>query len=475
MSLLRDLFAADEDDLFRAFASSLEMDLWIAEEDIEGSIAHVTMLGEVGVLSSDEATTLVGGLSQILREIRDGAWTPDELQEDIHMAVEARLTDLVGEVGGKLHTARSRNDQVATDVRLWLKRRLGKLAAAVRDLICTLLDRVEADGQVLIPGYSHLQRGQPVLLGHHILAHTWALSRDLERIYDVGSRVDQSPLGACALAGTPHPIDRQRTAELLGFSRPMENAMDAVAARDHLQETVAVCAICMSTLSRMAEELVLWSSAEFALIRLDDRHTTSSSIMPQKRNPDGAELVRGEAGMVFGHLQALLTLTKGMPLAYNRDLQQDRKPLIESVLRTTASVQLLGAMWRDLEVRVARFENELVGDFSLATELADLLVDRGVPFREAHRAVAHAVRWCEEQGENLSVLDGGAARRFHSEFPSELGLWLDPRAAVERRSSLGGTASSEIVRQVSLLRELIEKSDRQAGPSTRSREYDKSR
>jgi len=455
MSLLRGIFDGDEDEIFRAFASSLEMDLWIAEEDIKASIAHVTMLGDVGILSSDEATTLVDGLSQILEEFQNGSWTPDESQEDIHMAVEARLTDLVGEVGGKLHTARSRNDQVATDVRLWLKSRLGAFAAAVGDLVTTLLDRVENDGQVLLPGYTHLQRGQPILLGHHLLAHAWSLSRDFERIQNAIERVDRCPLGAGALAGTPHPINREMTAKLLGFSGPIENAMDAVAAKDHLQETVSACAICMSTLSRMAEEIVLWSSAEFAFIQLDDRHTTTSSIMPQKRNPDGAELIRGETGVVFGHLQALLTLTKAMPLAYNRDLQQERKPLIESVLRTTASVQLLAAMWGKLEVRMARFEDELFGDFSLATELADLLVERGVPFREAHRVVARAVRWCEEQGGNLVLLDSGAAQRFHSDFPSDLGPWLDPRAAVERRTSFGGTASTEIGRQLSLLRKLL--------------------
>ncbi len=455
MSLLRGLFDGDEDNLFRAFASSLEMDLWIAEEDIEGSIAHVKMLGDVGVLSSDEAANLVHGLLQILDELRDGTWVPDDSQEDIHMAIEARLTDIVGEVGGKLHTARSRNDQVATDVRLWLKRRLGALAAAIGDLITTLLDRVESDGQVLLPGYTHLQRGQPILLGHHLLAHAWALSRDLERTREVTARVDRCPLGASALAGTPHPINRQQTAELLGFSGPIENAMDAVASKDHLQEAVSVCAICMSTLSRIAEEIVLWSSAEFAFIRLDERHTTTSSIMPQKRNPDGAELIRGEAGIVFGNLQALLTLTKAMPLAYNRDLQQERKPIVESVLRTTVSVQLLAAMWGKLEVRKARFEGELFGDFSLATELADLLVERGVPFREAHRVVAQAVRWCEEQGGNLALLDDGAAQQFHSDFPSDLGPWLDPRAAAERRTSFGGTASTEIDRQVSLLRERI--------------------
>ena len=455
MSLLRGLFDGDEDDLFRAFASSLEMDLWIAEEDIEGSIAHVTMLGEVGVLSSDEATTLVNGLSQILEEFRNGSWSPDESQEDIHMAVEARLTEIVGDVGGKLHTARSRNDQVATDVRLWLKRRLDSLAAAVRDLVTTLLDRVNTDRQVLIPGYTHLQRGQPIFLGHHLLAHAWALSRDLERIQDLTARVDRCPLGASALAGTPHPINRERTAKLLAFSGPIENAMDAVAAKDHIQETVSACAICMSTLSRMAEELVLWSTAEFAFVQLDDRHTTSSSIMPQKRNPDGAELIRGEAGLVFGHLQALLTLTKAMPLAYNRDLQTERKPLIESVLRTTASVRLLAVMWKKLDVRMSRFESELYGDFSLATELADLLVERGVPFRKAHGVVARAVRWCEERGGNLELLDGGEAQQFHPDFPSDLGVWLDPRAAAERRTSLGGTATPEIERQLSLLREKV--------------------
>lgn len=453
MSLLRGLFDGDEDDLFRSFATSLEMDMWIAEEDIEGSIAHVTMLGDVGVLAPDETMKLVDGLTKILAELQDRTWTPDPSQEDIHMAVEARLTDLVGEVGGKLHTARSRNDQVATDVRLWLKDRLGTLAAAIAELVTTLLDRVESDGQALIPGYTHLQRGQPVLLGHHLLAHAWALSRDLERIQGVTSRVDRCPLGAGALAGTPHPINRRQTAELLGFSGPIDNAMDAVASKDHLQETVSACAICMSNLSRIVEELVLWSSAEFAFIRLAERHTTSSSIMPQKRNPDGAELIRGEAGVVFGNLQALLTLTKGMPLAYNRDLQIERRPLIESVLRTTASVQLTAAMWAKLGVNLARFESELYGDFSLATELADLLVERGVPFREAHGVVAKAVRWCEEKGGNLTLLEGGAAQRFHPKFPLDLGLWLDPRAAAERRTSLGGTASSEIQRQSSLLRE----------------------
>ncbi len=455
MSLLRTLFEGDVDLLFEHYASSLEQDMWIAEHDLDGSIAHVTMLGEVGVLDADTAARLGEGLRQIRNELLAGEWAPDASQEDIHMAVEARLTEIVGEAGGMLHTARSRNDQVATDVRLWLKDHLTILADAVRELILVLVDRTEKDGQTLIPGYTHLQRGQPILLGHHVLAHAWALSRDRDRLLDAVARIDHNPLGAGAMAGSPYPVDRHRTAKLLGFHGVIENAMDAVAAKDHLQEAVSACAICMSQVSRMAEELVLWSSSEFALVRLSDSHTTSSSIMPQKRNPDGAELIRGQVGTVFGHLQALLVLTKALPLSYNRDLQQERRPLVESVIQTTASVRLMAAMWRELDVLTDRFERELYGDFCLATELADALVAQGVPFREAHHAVGQAVRWCEEQGGNLTLLDGGTAARFHPGFPNRLDEWLDPRRAVERRTSHGGTAPEEVERQVALLRQRL--------------------
>ncbi len=371
------------------------------------------------------------------------------------MAVETRLIELVGDAGGRLHTARSRNDQVATDVRLWLKRRLAEMEESLSELIGVLLDRVSRDGRTLIPGYTHLQRAQPILLGHHLLAHAWALSRDLERFADTLRRTDRSPLGACALAGTPHPVDSAFTAERLGFDGVVENAMDAVAARDHLQEAAACCAICMARLSQMAEELVLWSSAEFRLVRMGEGFATSSSIMPQKRNPDGAELVRGKTGGVFADLQSLLILTKGLPLAYNRDLQEDRAPLYHAIFQTLGSVRLMAAMWRALEVDADRFESELWGDFSLATELADHLVERGVPFREAHEAVARLVHWCEEQGGNLAAADGSAARQFHPLLSEDLGPWLDPRAAVERRTSRGGTAWAEVERQVALLREIV--------------------
>ena len=455
MSRLRGRFESEVDELLHDFASSLELDLEIADEDLEASLAHAAMLAETGIITSEDGEALARGLEQIRHELAEGAWRPPPEDEDIHMAVEARLVELVGDAGRRLHTARSRNDQVATDVRLWLKRRLAEIEEGLRELIGVLLDRVVSDGRTLIPGYTHLQRAQPILLGHHLLAHAWALSRDIERIAGAIRRTDHSPLGACALAGTPHPVDRTATAERLGFDGVVENAMDAVSARDHLQEAAACCAICMARLSQVAEELVLWSSAEFRLVRMGEGFATSSSIMPQKANPDGAELVRGKAGGVFADLQTLLVLTKGLPLAYNRDLQEDRAPLYHAVFQTLGSVRLMAAMWRALEVDVDRFEKELWGDLSLATELADHLAEQGVPFREAHEAVARLVRWCEERGGNLAVADGGAACQFHPSLPEDLGSWLDPRAAVERRMTRGGTAWAEVERQVAMLRSVV--------------------
>ncbi len=452
MSLLRGRFSQGTSSEMEAFSSSLDVDLRMLDEDVDGSIAHATMLGEVGILTEDEARMLTAGLERVREEIRSGAWAPTDAHEDVHMAVEARLTELVGEVGKKIHTARSRNDQVATDVRLWLKRRLAEMDEALVELLTALAERVEADGDVLVPGFTHLQRGQPILLGHHLLAHTSALERDRARFRDALRRVDLSPVGACAMAGTPHPIDRRRTAELLGFAGVALNAMDAVAARDHEQEVVAACAITMTHLSRMAEELVIFSTSEFDLVRLGEGYATGSSIMPQKRNPDAAELVRGKVARVHGDLVALLTLLKAQPMAYNRDLQEDREALFDAVETTMASLRITAGMWRTLEVRRDRYERELQGDFSLATELADLLVERGVPFREAHEVVGRIVRWCEERGENLSAVTPEVAKGFHPELPEDLTPWLDPRAAAERRTSLGGTAPSEVKRQVEALR-----------------------
>lgn len=434
------------------FSACLDVDMRMWREDVEGSRAHARVLRAAGLITEAELELLLDGLDRVAVELEQGLFVPQPEHEDVHMAVEQRLTELVGEVGKKLHTARSRNDQVATDVRLWLRSRLVSLSGALVELVWALLDRVEADGAVLLPGFTHLQRGQPVLLGHHLLAHAWAVYRDIGRIDDALRRLDRCPLGAGAMAGTPHPIDRHLAAELLGFSAPVDNAMDAVAARDHLLEAVSACAIAMTNLSRQCEELVLWSTSEFAFVRMGEAYATGSSIMPQKRNPDAAELVRGKAGRVIGALQSLLVMVKGLPLAYNRDLQEDRQALFDALETTTACAAITAGMWRTLGFRADRWEGELRGDFLLATELADHLVTRGVPFREAHHVAGRVVAWCEAQGGDFRLLDLERLRSFHASFGEDALDWLDPRAAAERRNSFGGTAPSEIERQLRALR-----------------------
>ncbi|MEZ4317134.1 MAG: argininosuccinate lyase [Myxococcota bacterium] len=439
------------------FSESIGIDLQMWAEDIEGSRAHACGLEKVGLLTSAELDTLLKGLDQVHEELRTGAYVPTAAQEDIHMAVEARLTELIGPIGAKLHTARSRNDQVATDVRLWMRGHLGALREALVDLVRALVERVESDGDVLMPGFTHLQRGQPILLGHHLLAHAWAVSRDADRVADALVRLDRCPLGAGAMAGTPHPIDRAYTAMLLGFSQPVENAMDAVAARDHQLEAASACAIAMVQLSRMAEELVLWSTSEFRFVRMGEAYATGSSIMPQKRNPDAAELVRGKAGRVVGGLNALLVMVKGLPLAYNRDLQEDREALFDAIDTATACARITAGMWRTLTVKRDRYEAELVGDFLLATELADYLARRGVPFRDAHHVSGRLVAWCEANDTDFTALTLEVLKQHHPEFEADALDWLDPRSAAERRTSFGGTASSEIARQVGVLKSWMER------------------
>jgi argininosuccinate lyase len=438
-----------------AFSSSLHVDLRMLEEDVAGSKAHASMLASVGLLTELEASTLIAGLDRVRQELQTGSWRPGPEHEDIHLAIESRLTELVGEVGKKLHTARSRNDQVALDVRLWLRARLASLRDALRSLVTALVERVDSDGHVLMPGYTHLQRGQPVLLGHHLLAHAWALRRDVERVEDCARRQNVCPLGAGAMAGTPHPIDRHHVARALGFVGPTENAMDSVAARDHELEAVSACAIASVHLSRLGEELVLWSSSEFRLVRLSDAYATGSSIMPQKRNPDAAELVRGKTGRVVGDLVALLTMVKGLPLAYNRDLQEDREALFDAIETTTQCATITAGCVRTLQIDATRFEAELAGDFLLATELADHLVTRGLPFREAHHVAGQIVADCEAKGKDLAKLDLPTLRAFEPRFGEDALAWLDPRAAVERRRSYGGTASVEVRRQTDLLRDWL--------------------
>lgn len=432
----------------QVFSESLDTDMLMWREDIAGSLAHVTMLGEVGLLTESEAEEIRQGLRKVEADIEAG-WMPGMELEDIHMAVETKLGEHIGALAGKLHTARSRNDQVATDVRLWLRARLDTLDESLARLIAAICDRVEADGRMLVPGFTHLQRGQPIWFGHHLLAHAWSLSRDRERVADVRRRVDRSPLGAAAMAGTPHPIDRARSAELLGFGAVCENAMDAVAARDHLIEAVSTATIAMVHLSRIAEELVMWSSREFDWIRLGDAWSTGSSIMPQKRNPDAAELVRGKSGRVVGALNALITMTKGLPMAYNRDLQEDRNALFDAIHTTIACVRVTAGCFESMTVKSGP---DLTGDFALTTELADFLAGQGVPFREAHHVAGRLVKTCEERDCNLAALTLADLKAEHEAFTDEALAWLDPEVAVERRRSRGGTAWSEIERQLVLLR-----------------------
>ncbi|MFT7520048.1 MAG: argininosuccinate lyase [Kiritimatiellia bacterium] len=434
------------------FSQSMDVDLRMWRHDIQGSRAHVRMLGHVNLLSDGEVDQILVGLDKVEAELASGAYTPGAEHEDIHMAVESRLIEIVGSVGAKLHTARSRNDQVATDVRLWMREALGELRTQLADLVAALVERVEIDGDVLMPGFTHLQRGQPILLGHHLLAYAWMVQRDAQRIDDTLRRQDRCPLGAGAMAGTPHAIDRAITAEFLGFASPVQNAMDAVACRDHLCEATSACAIAMTHMSRMAEELVLWSTAEFRFVRIGEAYTTGSSIMPQKRNPDAAELVRGKAGRVFGDLQALLTMVKGLPLAYNRDLQEDRQALFDAVDTTLACARILAGQFRDMTIHRDRYEQVLEGDFLLATELADYLVTKGIPFRQAHHVSGSIVAECEGRGVNFTALTVADLRRHHAAFDEEALSWLSPRAAAERRTSFGGTASVEIQRQVGVLR-----------------------
>ncbi len=454
MSLLRDRFNGGLGELMQRFSSSLQLDLQMLDEDIQGSTAHAQMLGETGIISKLESTALCDGLARVREDLASGAWVPGDEFEDVHMAVEARLSEILGEIAGKLHTARSRNDQVATDLRLWLKTRLRRLDSALINLLRVLLDRVESDGSTLLPGFTHLQRGQPILFGHHLLAYAWPLSRDLGRVRDASHRFDECPLGACAMAGTSFPIDRHRTAELLGFRLPTENAMDSVAARDHVQEVAAACSILSCNLSRMAEELVLWSSTEFAFVRLSDTCSTGSSIMPQKRNPDAAELVRGKSATVLGCCTTLLALPRSQPLAYNRDMQQDREALFVAVDTTIDCILVMTEVWRDLSIDSERYEADLIGDPCLATEVADDLTRGGLPFRTAHSIAARLVRRCESLGCTLDDLAEDQLEAVHAGLAEVVSRVGSPRDAAERRRSHGGSSSSEIARQVDVLREL---------------------
>jgi argininosuccinate lyase len=449
-------FAGRTDEALERLNNSLAFDSRLWREDIEGSIAHAAMLGATGIIPAADAEQIVAGLRRIMSGLEDGSLALDPSAEDIHTAVETLLRRLIGPVAGKLHTARSRNDQVATDMRLYMRRVIREVLDEIRAVQAALLGAAERELGAVMPGYTHLQHAQPILLSHHLLAYFWMFQRDRERLLDALKRVDVMPLGAGALAGTPFPIDRERVAAALGFARVSENSLDAVSDRDFVIEFLACASILMMHCSRLGEELVLWSSQEFGFVTLDDAVTTGSSIMPQKKNPDGAELARGKTGRVIGDLVTLLTVMKGLSLAYNKDMQEDKEPAFDAVDTLLATLPAMALM-----VRTARFNHERMlaatrRDFSTATDLADALVRHGLPFREAHEIVGRIVRHCLENGIGLEDLGPAAVAELAPETAHLGELDLSAEASVMSRRVCGGTSREAVERQIVLAHAALE-------------------
>ncbi len=429
--------------LVEAYTESISFDRRLYREDIAGSIAHARMLAAQGIIDDSDARAIVAGLEAIREEIAAGTFSFRADREDIHLNIEGALSERIGEAAGRLHTARSRNDQVATDLRLFARTALDEAAAALLALRRTLVGFAERERETIIPGYTHLQRAQPVLLAHHLLAYEAMFSRDSERVAQIRRRANVLPLGSGALAGVTYPIDREHVARELGFEALSSNSMDAVSDRDFVVELHAAAALAMVHLSRLGEDLVLWASAEFALLRLPDGFATGSSIMPQKRNPDVAELARGKSARVIGNLVQSLTLLKGLPLAYNRDLQEDKEPLFDTVETLLASLRVTAAMLPELSVDAERGRAAAVADHALATDLADHLAQQGVPFREAHHVVGRLVAMLDREGRELASLTIDELREAHASFGEEA-LDLDLDASLAARAVAGGTAPAAV-------------------------------
>lgn len=423
--------------------ASLPFDRRLYRHDILGSLAHVTMLARCGIVPLDDARAIATGLRAILDEIEEGRFEFRLADEDIHMAVERRLRELTGPAGGRLHTARSRNDQVALDFRLWIRDGILELLAGLVEVQHALLDLAETHRTAVLPGYTHLQRAQPVLFAHHLHAYVTMLARDVERLQQTYARVNRSPLGSGALAGVPYPIDRHLVAELLAMDGILENSIDAVSDRDFALEFLADLAILMAHLSRLAEELVLWSSSEFGFVEFDDAFATGSSIMPQKKNPDVAELMRGKSGRVFGHLVGLLTVIKGLPLAYNKDLQEDKEGVFDAFDTVQLLLRVTPPMLRTLRVNEERMQRAAAESFTLATDVADALVRNGVPFREAHEAVGRLVAACLAQQRTLDELSPDELEQFHPRL-REIALPRTVWDALRAREHPGGTGPQQV-------------------------------
>ena len=448
-------FSEPVDAFVARFTASVDFDQRLYKHDIQGSIAHATMLAKVGVLTEAERDTIIEGLNTIRGDIEAGRfdWRVD--LEDVHMNIEAKLTEAIGITGKKLHTGRSRNDQVATDIRLWLREEIDVIMGELVRLQTGLLDQAERHNAVIMPGFTHLQTAQPVTFGHHLLAWFEMLQRDRERLIDCRKRVNRMPLGSAALAGTTYPIDRSITCELLGFEAVSGNSLDGVSDRDFAIEFCAAAALAMMHLSRFSEELVLWTSAQFNFIALPDRFCTGSSIMPQKKNPDVPELVRGKSGRVYGHLMGLLTLMKSQPLAYNKDNQEDKEPLFDAVDTLRDSLRAFADMIPAIEPKVEAMREAALRGFSTATDLADYLVRKGIPFRDCHEIVGHAVKYGVDSGKDLAEMSLDELRRFSDQIEQDVFEVLTLEGSVNARDHIGGTAPAQVLAAVQRGRALL--------------------
>ena len=448
-------FSKSTDEMINEFQASISFDKRMYHEDIAGSIAHATMLAKCGIIAEADRDAIVGGLKEILASIESGEFSFDIALEDIHMNIEKRLTDAIGEAGGRLHTARSRNDQVALDTHMYVRREIVNIEQMVIDMQQALVETAEKYSDVIMPGYTHLQRAQPILFSHHMMAYFSMLGRDFDRLKGCYERADIMPLGAGALAGTTFPIDREYVAAQLNFEAVYTNSLDAVSDRDYILEFLAAASILMMHLSRLSEEIILWCSREFSFIELDDAHCTGSSMMPQKKNPDVSELVRGKTGRVIGHLMAMLTTAKGLPLAYNKDLQEDKEGLFDTIDTVKFSLAVYAQMMRGMKVNKDNMCKAVSEDFSNATDLADYLVKKGLPFRQAHEVAGKAVHFCIEQKKWLQDLTTAEFKALFPLFEEDIREAIQPETCVKNRNSLGGTSYHQVDTQIALAKDLL--------------------
>jgi len=451
-------FASGPAAIMEAINASIGFDRKLYAQDIRGSIAHSQMLAERGIISSEDQARIADGLNTILTEIEAGTFTFSTRLEDIHMNVEARLAELIGPAAGRLHTARSRNDQVAVDFRLWVKEELARTAEALKRLIAAFLDKAETHAATVMPGFTHLQAAQPVTFGHHCMAYVEMFGRDLWRVRDAIVRVDECPLGAAALAGTGYPIDRHMTAEALGFREPTRNSLDSVSDRDFALEFLSIAAIAATHLSRLAEEIVIWSTPQFGFVRLSDSFSTGSSIMPQKKNPDAAELIRAKTGRVNGHLVGLLTVMKGLPLSYSKDMQEDKEAVFDAAETLDLAIAAMTGMIADLSVNEQAMKKAAGAGYSTATDLADWLVrEAGLPFREAHHVTGRAVALADQRRIALDRLPLADLQTLHPSITDDVFSVLSVQNSVKSRKSFGGTAPQEVRRQIRYWRKRLAK------------------